>query len=203
VFTGAAALFVFLTIPELTFAQSLTHPNAGTSSARTIQAAAGAGAASPRENARQVFVQTLAAFILNRDHEKAKQGFVHSTEIDPSYAPAWFNLAVLSESEKNWSKAIGYFNEYLRLAPNGPDAERAKGEMRILAQYSDGNIDQAALKQAEYDATIQRARGFLSIGLFREAIAEAGRARPTMIRVGKHTRLSRFVWQNSTSGKRR
>ena len=138
--------------------------------------AAGDSAASPREQAQQVFLQALASYLSSRDHTNAEKGFARATEIDPNYPPAWFNLGVLSESDKNWSKAKRSFNEYIRVAPNGPDAGRAKRELQILAQYSGGKIDQAAVKQAEYDAMIQRARGFLSIGLFREAIAEAGRA---------------------------
>jgi Tfp pilus assembly protein PilF len=130
----------------------------------------------PRDHARQVYVQTLASYLKSHDQAAAERGFLKATQIDLSYAPAWFNLGVFAEASKNWVKAENYFNQYLRVAPNGPDAGRAKDQLQILAKYEGGTIDRAAEKQAQYDAMVQRARGFLAVKLFREAIAEAGRA---------------------------
>lgn len=138
--------------------------------------AAARKALSPRQRARQLYFRTLAAFIEHRDRAKAEQGFLEVVQLDVDFAPAWFNLGVLSEGDKNWTRAEGYFQKDLRLAPNGPDAQRARAQLQILPQYASGTISPEAAKQADYDATIQRARAFLAAGLFREAIAEAGRA---------------------------
>jgi Tfp pilus assembly protein PilF len=149
----------------------------GASAASAPGAAAGdSKALSPRDHTQQVYVQTLASYLESHDRAAAERGFVKATDIDPSYAPAWFNLGVFAEAGKNWSKAKDCFNHYLRVAPNGPDAVRAKDQLQILAKYERGTINQATEKKAEYDAMIQRARGFLAVKLFREAIAEAGRA---------------------------
>jgi tetratricopeptide (TPR) repeat protein len=132
--------------------------------------------ASPEERAQQIYTQTVAAFILHRDRAKAERGFLQVIRLDPRFAPAWFNLGVLSEGDKSWAKAKGYFSEYLRIEPSGPDAQRARSQVKLLSEYAAGTISPETAKQAEYDAMIQRARAFLAAGLFREAIAEAGRA---------------------------
>jgi tetratricopeptide (TPR) repeat protein len=132
--------------------------------------------ASPAARAQQLCIQTEAAFILNHDRVQAKLGFLHATQIAPRYAPAWFNMGVLSEGDKDWSKAEEYFRKYLSLAPDGPDAKRTKEQLELLAKFAAGTITPDAAKRAEYDAMIQRARAFLATGFFREAIAEAGRA---------------------------
>lgn len=131
-------------------------------------------APSPRAQALQLFLQTEADFIRDHDQIKAKHGFLRVTQIDPGYGPAWFNLGVLAEGERNWTGAQAKFREYLRLAPHGPDAERAEREISLLSEYANGLIDEKATK---YDGAIQKARAFLAINLFRESIAEAGYAR--------------------------
>ena len=131
---------------------------------------------SPRDHARQVATQTLARFLQDHDRAKGESGFLEVTRIDPAYAPAWFNLGVFAESDKHWTEAKRYFAEYLRIAPNGPDADRAKDQLQLLATYSDGAAAPELSRQGEYDAMIQRARAFFAANLFREAVAEAGRA---------------------------
>jgi tetratricopeptide (TPR) repeat protein len=169
--TSALLLFV----PFVCRAQSSASGSA-TSSAAQHPIAADAKSLSPKDRARQIYLQSLAAYLDNHDGAAAEQGFLKAVEIDPKCAPAWFNLGVFAEASKNWPKARTYFNQYLQVAPNGPDAVRAKDQLLILAKYGSGTTDRAAEKEAEYDAIIQRARGFEAVKLFREAIAEAGRA---------------------------
>jgi tetratricopeptide (TPR) repeat protein len=130
----------------------------------------------PAVTAQGLYTETLAALLLDHDQEKAQKGFLRVVQIDPHFAAAWFNLGVISESEKNWVQAESYFRKYLVYAPNGPDAQRAKDQLTLLPKYASGEITPEAAKSAQYDALIQRARVFLAAGHFREAIAEAGRA---------------------------
>lgn len=132
--------------------------------------------ASPATRAQQVCIQTEAAFILNRDRAKARQGFLNATRIDARYAPGWFNLGVLAEGDKNWAKAAGYFRQYLSLQPTGADADRAKAQLQLVSRYLNGSVTPEMARSMEYDAAIQRARTFLAHGYFRESIAEAGHA---------------------------
>jgi hypothetical protein len=133
-------------------------------------------AASPSARAQQLCIQTEAAFILNHDQAKAKQGFLNATQIDSRYAPAWFNLGVLEEGEKSWARAAGDFKQYLSLQPTGADADRAKGQLQLLSKYINGSVTPEAARNMEYDASIQRARAFLAHGYYKESIAEAGHA---------------------------
>ena len=131
---------------------------------------------SPAIRAQRLYLQTEAAFILKRDNAKAEQGFLQVVQIDPHYAPAWFNLGVFAESDRSWIKAQTDLRRYLALEPNGPDAKRAEHQLELLRAYAAGTVTPEAATAAEYDAAIQRARNFLAHGYFREAIAEAGRA---------------------------
>lgn len=133
-------------------------------------------AVTPAARAQQTCIQTEAAFILHHDWAKARQGFQDAIEIDPRYAPAWFDLAVLAEGDKEWTKAAGDFRQYLSLQPTGADATRARAQLQLLSKYVSGSLTSESGRGMEYDAAIQRARAFLAHGYFRESIAEAGRA---------------------------
>jgi tetratricopeptide (TPR) repeat protein len=97
-------------------------------------------------------------------------------QLDPKYAPAWFNLGVLAEGNQKWFEAKRYFQKYLEVSPNGPESKRATQEIAILAPYVAGKVSPSQAKQSEYDASIQRARIFMASNLYREAISEAGHA---------------------------
>lgn len=157
-------LFAF----ALSTAQTPTH---------ATKTAATAGAESSRVRAQKLYYQTEATFILNHNVEKGQAGFLSVVQIDPRNAPAWFNLGVLAESSKSWLKAESYFQRYLQIAPNGPDAKRARAQLALLPKYVARKVMPEAFNEAEYDAAVQRARIFLAAGHFREAIAEAGHAK--------------------------
>ncbi len=114
--------------------------------------------------------------MLDHDRAKAQRRFLAATRTAPSYAPAWFDLAVLAEGRKDWPEAQRYFQQYLSLQPTGADAERARSQLALLARYTDGSLTPAVARGMEYEARVMRARAFLSHGLFREAIAEVGQA---------------------------
>jgi tetratricopeptide (TPR) repeat protein len=118
----------------------------------------------------------MAGFISTHDRAKAQQEFVGVTRIDPRYAPAWFNLGVLAELDQNWGEAKRDFEAYLQLVASGSDANRAREQLKLVDDYANNTVNPAQIRQQEYDAAIQRSRSFLAVGLFREAIAEAGRA---------------------------
>lgn len=178
--TAAALLAVALTMLAVP-GWSRTRADRPTSALVTRTAAADAVAAPAQalEPARRLYTQTLAAFILDRDRAKAGRGFLQVTRLDPQFAPAWFNLGVLAEADRNWSQARTGFTVYLRLAPAGPDAARAEEQLHIVAAHEHAVADDAATRAAEYDGMIQRARALLAAKLFRSAIAEAARAQRT------------------------
>lgn len=130
----------------------------------------------PAAKAQRTCLETQSQFTRDHDQTKAWNGFVKATQIDPKYAPAWFDLAILSENLKQWKQARDYFNRYLELAPKGPDGPRAHQQIELLSKYISGEITPDEIKRADYDAAIQRARALLAAGFYREAIDDAGLA---------------------------
>jgi len=130
----------------------------------------------PAAKAQRVCLETQSQFTRDHDHTKAWNGFVKATQIDSNYAPAWFDLAIMLENQKQWKQARDYFYRYLGLAPKGPDAGRAHQQVELLSRYISGEITPDAIKRADYDAAIQRARALLAAGFYREAIDDAGLA---------------------------
>ena len=122
-------------------------------------------------SAGQLFVSTSKAFLIDRDKRKAASGYLKVTQLDPKYAPAWFNLGVLAEGNQKWVEATGYFDKYLQVAPYGPEAKRAAEEMAILAPYAAGRVSPAEAIRVEYDASISRARILMAAKLYREGYA--------------------------------
>jgi tetratricopeptide (TPR) repeat protein len=115
-------------------------------------------------------------FLRDRNAAEAAQGFHQVLKLDPKYAPAWFNLGVLAEQREAWLEAQTDFKQYLIVSTNGPDVARAAHEIAVLQPYVEGKAGVAQERQAEYDASISRARILLSKQLYKGAISEAGHA---------------------------
>jgi Tfp pilus assembly protein PilF len=126
--------------------------------------------------ARQLYLLVSKGFLQDRDIQKASAGFLQVTQLAPDYAAAWFNLAVIAEQTHDWPNAKARFERYLALAPGGPEAKRSEQELQTLKPYLIGQVTPAKAMQAEYDASIQRARLLLNSQLYREAVSEASHA---------------------------
>jgi tetratricopeptide (TPR) repeat protein len=126
--------------------------------------------------ATQLYHSVALAFLRDHDAAKATAGFRQVLQLNPKYSPAWFDLGVLAEQRDAWEEAQSDFKQFLVVAPPGPDVARAAHELEVLKPYLAGTAGPAEEKQAEYDASIARARILLSKQLFKEAIAEAGHA---------------------------
>jgi|SRR5580658_958904 tetratricopeptide (TPR) repeat protein len=126
--------------------------------------------------AHRLFVSTSKNFLLHRDKRNATAGYLKVAQLDPKYAPAWFNLGVLAEGSQKWTEARRYFDKYLEVSPNGPESKRATEEIATLAPYAAGKVSRRQARQAEYEASIQRARILMAAKLYREAISESGHA---------------------------
>ncbi len=59
----------------------------------------------------------------------AKSEFTRSTEVDPGYADAFYELGAMQENDREWQAAVSSFEQYLQLAP---DADRAKSTAERL-----------------------------------------------------------------------
>jgi tetratricopeptide (TPR) repeat protein len=55
----------------------------------------------------------------------------------PDFAKPRLLLAEIYEKKHDYPEAIRYYNEYLKILPNGPEAKRAKERIEKLSQHSD------------------------------------------------------------------
>ena len=156
-------------------AQSAPNTTSSTHSSKNVTSPVPA-AETPAAKAARICLQTEVEIANDHDQVKAWNGFVAANQADPTYAPAWFNLAIMLESQKQWKQAQDYFYRYIVLAPKGPDAGRALEQAQLLKKYISSEMKPEDIKRADYDASIQRARTLLAAGLYREAIADAGQA---------------------------
>jgi len=118
------------------------------------------------------FEQTTARFLMNGNRAAAITGYQRVLALDPSFAPAWFNLGYIAELEKNWQEAKRDFSKYIELAPQTQDAGRARNELAVIERMSAKGFE----RDADYAASVQKARVFLKEGLYKEALAEAAHA---------------------------
>jgi len=110
-----------------------------------------------------------------KDHDPAgaRAGYRQAVEVDESYGPAWFNLGVLAEADRDWREAGSDFNRYLAVAPQGRYTERAHRELAVVRQ----RLEHPSLPATQrYDDAIHRAKALLAARLYRESLAEAGLA---------------------------
>jgi tetratricopeptide (TPR) repeat protein len=170
-----AAVLAFVSSACLCAAWAAT-PAASTAPVATIVPSGETSTETPSAKAQRICLKTEAEFARSHDLPKAWHGFLAANHADPNYAPAWFNLAVLLESQNKWQRAQDYFYRYLALAPKGPDAPRAHEQADLLKKYISGEMTPGDMRRADYDAAIQRARALLAAGFYREAIADAGQA---------------------------
>jgi tetratricopeptide (TPR) repeat protein len=64
----------------------------------------------------------------------AKSEFQRSTEVDPGYAPAFYELGAMQENDKEWQAATSSFEQYLQLAPDADNSKSASERLRNCKQ---------------------------------------------------------------------
>jgi tetratricopeptide (TPR) repeat protein len=79
------------------------------------------------------------AYIIMEDADGARQAFLKSTEVDPTFSKSWYNLGVLSEREGDFSSALDLYEEGLK--HNDKDNDLIAG--RIGCYRKMGEFDKA------------------------------------------------------------
>jgi tetratricopeptide (TPR) repeat protein len=156
----------------------------------------------PAMRAHELFTATSTQFLKDMDRDKAFIGYTQVIAVDPSYAPAWFNLGVLAEAANKWQDASSYFGKYLTLAPTGPYAARAGRELKVTEQRM---AHPAPTKAQQYNAIIDRARALADTNFYKEAIDEAGQAQtldPTRWEAYAIVSVVMYKQHNNAEGKR-
>jgi tetratricopeptide (TPR) repeat protein len=72
-------------------------------------------------------------------YEEAIGALIQVTEQSPKFAPAYFELAICYQQQKNLDKALEYYQKTLDLDPTNPDAAYNSG----LILFSENRVDEA------------------------------------------------------------
>jgi hypothetical protein len=64
--------------------------------------------------------------VQRKDFTAAQDHYRIGVTIDPTWAPGWYNAALISAELQDYSAAANYMKHYLVLLPNAPDAPAAK-----------------------------------------------------------------------------
>lgn len=62
---------------------------------------------------------------------EAKSEFQRSTEVEPSYADAWYELGAIQQSDKEYDMAVGSFERYLQIYPSSDKKDAVKDRINF------------------------------------------------------------------------
>jgi tetratricopeptide (TPR) repeat protein len=129
-----------------------------------------------RARARAEFQVTLTRFYQFRDVLKAKEGFLAAFQIDPTYPPPIYNLAVIAESEEDWANAAKWFAMYRSLDTSSPNSTRSESELTKIRSIEQLEQTPEGRLQFKVSTALNRAKVFLNSGLLSESLAAAKQA---------------------------
>jgi tetratricopeptide (TPR) repeat protein len=99
--------------------------------ASELHAAAGPGAGGSAADASSAY--NAGAILMNQGKvAEAKAEFLRAIQLDPKKADAHYQYAMTLLNEGNMAEAVKALEQYLALAPTGPNAESAKGMLPEL-----------------------------------------------------------------------
>jgi regulator of sirC expression with transglutaminase-like and TPR domain len=94
--------------------------------AQTLSAEANARADAADAEAQQAAAQQQAVYVT-------------LTELEPDDPTLFLSLALAAQDARDYQAAIDAFREFLALAPNDPNAEQVKAQIKVLEQFLKGN----------------------------------------------------------------
>ena len=136
----------------------------------------GVGASSAASRAQAEHSIAIARFLKNRDKANARAGLQQVIAIDPSFAPAYFDLGMLTFSEEKWGEAVRWFKEFRRL--DGASDKSILAQLKIEECQRAEEMDRTheGRTKRRYDSQVERAEALLKAGMENEGVVEAGNA---------------------------
>jgi hypothetical protein len=129
--------------------------------------------------ARRLFDAALQRYQAERDMDAATAAFSEAANLDASFAPPRYNLAVLALRQERWADAQRWFKEYLALEPASPRAEQVQAELARLELLLLAQKSPVGYRALRYDALLQRTQHQLERGDL-EAMARLAREAETV-----------------------
>jgi len=90
-----------------------------------------------KEEKRDTYFQKGEVLFENKDFVKAKLEFKNVLQIDPRFAPAYYQLGLCEKNLKNWRKAFGFFSKAVELDPKLWEAQLSLAEIFMMARQLD------------------------------------------------------------------
>ena len=66
---------------------------------------------------------------------EGKEELRKATDLDPSYAPAWYELGVMLESDKDYAGAVAAFEKFLDLNPDAGQRKLVSDRIRSCKEH--------------------------------------------------------------------
>ena len=134
-------------------------------------------ACTPPEQKAKGYYDSGQKYLEQKDYVKAALEFRNALKVKQDYPDAWFGMAQVEESDKNWNLVSGDLHKVLELDPKYIKARLALARLLMLG----GNFDEAlknvntALEQDPKDASVHamKAAILLKLGKAPDAIQEA------------------------------
>ena len=134
-------------------------------------------ACTPPEQKAKGYYDSGQKYLEQKDYVKAALEFRNALKVKQDYPDAWFGMAQVEESDKNWNLVSGDLHKVLELDPKYIKARLALARLLMLG----GNFDEAlknvntALEQDPKDASVHamKAAILLKLGKASDAIQEA------------------------------
>ena len=137
-------------------------------------------ACTPPEQKAKGYYESGQKYLDQKDYVKAALEFRNALKVKQDYPDAWFGMAQVEESDKNWNLVAGNLKKVLELDPKYNKARLALARLLMLG----GNFDEAlrnvntALELDPKDASVHAMKAAILLKLAKtpEAIQEANNA---------------------------
>jgi len=129
-----------------------------------------------RSQAAAMLHSALTGFLKDHDAVKAQGEFLAASARDPSYAPPFYELGLLAETQYDWPEAKRWFTKFCELDANSENSKRATQELQRLDRIAELEKTPEGRASRRYDETIIHGEVLLQLGLPKESIAEAAHA---------------------------
>jgi uncharacterized protein YecT (DUF1311 family) len=129
-----------------------------------------------RQRTKTTVESILDGFLQDRDVKRAEQALKKCVAEDPTFAPAFYDLGRLQETEEAWDDALRSFKECTKLEPGSKLGQNAEEHCRRIEEIQERSRTPEGARNLSYDKIIAAARDMIEARRFGEAIAACKQA---------------------------
>lgn len=95
------------------------------------------------EDRKTAYFEKGKSFLQDKNYDKARLEFKNVLQIDPKFAPGYYNLGILEEENKEMAKAVANYKKAIELDPAYTDAKIKLARIYVVSG-SDSMLDEAS-----------------------------------------------------------